>query len=292
MKIFLTGATGYIGGSVAHTLQKNGHTVTGLVRSQEKADAIKRVGMTPVVGTLEDHRLLRAHAQASDAVIHTADADNRDAVTTFLAALAGTGKMFIHTSGSSIVGDDAQGMSVSQHVLTEDMPFVPMDIRQARHDINQLVRIEGIRLGVRTMVITPPMIYGDGLGITKDSDQLPKLIAASHEAQAGVYVGTGVNRWSNVHIADLADLYALALLKGTTGMMLYAENGEASFHEIAIAISHQLGFGGKTQALSMNEAIVRWGEWARYALGSNSRVVARNARELLGWQPLFSSMFA
>lgn len=66
-------------------------------------------------------------------------------------------------------------------------------------------------------------------------------------------------------------------------MMLYAENGKASFHEIAMAISHQLGFGGKTQALSMNEAVTRWGEWARYALGSSSRVVARNARELLGW---------
>ena len=140
------------------------------------------------------------------------------------------------------------------------------------------------------MVITPPMIYGDGLGLTSESDQLPKLIYKSKEKKAGIYVGKGLNRYSNVHISDLAYLFVLALEKGPSAAMFFAENGEVSFLRIAQSISQGLGFKGKTTSWPMADAITEFGDWARFALGSNSRIKAVNARNLLGWKPEADSM--
>src|SRR5215216_787406 len=104
MKIFCTGASGYIGGSVAAHLAAAGHKVTGLVRSLEKADAVRARGIEPVMGTLDDAAVLARAAQAADAVVNAANADHKGAAVALLEALAGSGKPFIHTSGSSIVG--------------------------------------------------------------------------------------------------------------------------------------------------------------------------------------------
>src|SRR3954454_21313582 len=104
MKIFCTGASGYIGGSVAAHLVAAGHQVTGLVRSPEKADAVHARGIQPLLGTLDDGERLAQAAQAADIVVNAASADHRGAVVAMVDALAGSGKPFIHTSGSSIVG--------------------------------------------------------------------------------------------------------------------------------------------------------------------------------------------
>lgn len=109
MKVFITGASGYIGGSVAKTLIDAGHCVYGLVRNQTKVAALQQLGIKPVVGTLDDPSLLKKYTQCSDVVINAANADHLDAVKTFIEALRGTGKSFIHTSGSSVIGDDALG---------------------------------------------------------------------------------------------------------------------------------------------------------------------------------------
>ena len=101
MKIFLTGATGYIGSSVAKHLIYKRHQVFGFVRDREKTEAVKALGIIPVIGTLEDGDLLTEYAQKTDAVINTANSDHRFAVETFIKALTGTGKTFIHTSGST-----------------------------------------------------------------------------------------------------------------------------------------------------------------------------------------------
>ena len=108
MKVFITGASGYIGGSVAKTLIDAGHCVYGLVRNQTKVAALQQLGIKPVVGTLDDPSL-KKYTQCSDVVINAANADHLDAVKTFIEALRGTGKSFIHTSGSSVIGDDALG---------------------------------------------------------------------------------------------------------------------------------------------------------------------------------------
>lgn len=285
MKVFLTGATGYIGGSVAKVLIDAGHEVSGLVRNQEKAALISALGISPVIGTLEDNDLLIQQAQQADAVIHAADSDHRRAVETFIETLKGTGKAFIHTSGSSVVGDDAYGDSAATQIFNEETPFTPMDIRAERVAINNLVRRAGVDKWVRSIVIVPSMAYGNALGLAVESDQLPVIFRKTKEAGAGIYVGKGVNRWSNVHIADLANLYLLALERAASASYFYAENGEESYGDIAVYVSRALGFGGATKSWPATEAIAELGDWARFAIASNSRVRAVHARNLLNWKP-------
>jgi nucleoside-diphosphate-sugar epimerase len=137
---------------------------------------------------------------------------------------------------------------------------------------------------MRTIVICPTMIYGTGRGSQPNSDQIPKLIELSRHAGAGVYFGKGLNRYSNVHIDDLADLYLLVMEKAPGGSFFFAENGNHSFKEIAEMISDFLGFSGKTASLPPEHIIQRYGEAGRLGVGSNSFVSALNARRL-GWAP-------
>ncbi len=292
MKILVIGAAGYIGGSIAKTLVAEGYQVLGLIRNPDQIEALSNMGVKPVLGTLEDKPVLVQTIHSSDAVINAANSDHWKGVETIIEALRGTGKTFIHTSGSSVIGDDALGEYESPNIYSDDTPFTPIEIRKNRADLNNFVRIAGIKDGVRTMVITPPMIYGDGLGLTMESDQLPKLIRQSVQRKAGVYLGKGLNRWSNVHIQDLVNLYVLALKKGPSGAMFFAENGEESMLTIAGAISHALGFAGKTISWPAAQAIAEFGDWARFALGSNSRIRAIHARRLLGWEPKAESILA
>src|SRR5947199_6026430 len=138
MKIFCTGASGYIGGSVAAHLAANGHHVTGLVRSAEKAAAVRAFGIEPVMGTLDDAAFLARAAQAADIVVNAASADHKGAVVAILDALAGSGKPFIHTSGSSIVGTRARGER-SDDIFDEDTPVTPSPARVARVELNHLI---------------------------------------------------------------------------------------------------------------------------------------------------------
>ncbi|MBN9264873.1 MAG: NAD(P)H-binding protein, partial [Hyphomicrobium sp.] len=131
MKIFCTGASGYIGGSVATALMASGHHVRGLVRSAESAEKVRALGIEPVIGTLDDAAILAQEAKAADAVINAASADHRGAVIALLEALAGSGKAFIHTSGSSIVGTRSAGQRVDD-VFDETTPFTPSPARAAR----------------------------------------------------------------------------------------------------------------------------------------------------------------
>jgi nucleoside-diphosphate-sugar epimerase len=133
------------------------------------------------------------------------------------------------------------------------------------------------------------MIYGNGRGLQPDSDQLPKLIALSKQVGAGVYFGKDLNRYSNVHIDDLVDLYLLALEKAPGGSFFFAENGHASFKEIAEMISRSLGLGGKTVSLSVDDVVRQAGDTGRYGVTSNSVVSAVNARRL-GWSPKAPSL--
>jgi nucleoside-diphosphate-sugar epimerase len=284
MKVFVTGASGYIGGSVAAGLLATGHKVLGLVRSEERASEVRALGIEPVVGTLTDTKQLAELAREADAVIDTANADDRGAVEAMLPALAGSGKAFIHTSGSSIVADLAGGER-SDKIYEDDTPVTPLPGRAARVAIDQLVRAAA-KNGVRAMVVCPTMIYGRGHGARKDSAQVPRLIALAKKHGVGRHVGRGENIWSNVHIDDLVPLYLLALEKGPPGAFYYAENGENALREVAAAISRMLGFGGRTEPMSLQDAIAEFGEIsAQYSYGSNSRVRAVRARRELGWKP-------
>lgn len=285
MKIFITGATGYLGGSIASKLINQGHTVLGLVRSPEKAARLATLGIVPIMGSLDDVDALQLGASQSDATINAANSDHYNAARVLIEVLAGTGKTLIHTSGSSIVVDDACGEYASDIVFSDDRHFRPMLHRVPRIAIDRMVRSAGINDGIRTCVICPAMVYGEGLGLKLESDQLPQLVRKAKEKGYGVYIGNGANIWSNVFIADLVDLYLVALDKAPSASFFYAENGEASMKDVAQAISLSLQYGGKIASWSTEDAYGELGLFARVALATNCRVRAIHARTLLAWKP-------
>jgi nucleoside-diphosphate-sugar epimerase len=281
MRIFLTGANGYIGGAAAAALIAAGHHVRGLVRDKAKADRVAAQGVAPVIGSLDDGALLREEARAADAVVNAASSDHRGAVEALLAALAGSGKAFIHSSGSSIVADLAMG-EPSDRIFHEGDQIAPLADKAARVAIDRLV------LAARGIVLCNTMIYGDGLthalGPPAQSVQIPALVRQARATGVVRYIGRGLNRWSNVHIADVAALYVLALTKAPAGSFIYVESGEEALNEIAKAIAARLNLGA-AQSWPAEEAIAAWGRaTAVYSLGSNSRVRGKTAAAL-GWSP-------
>ena len=288
MKVFCTGASGYIGGSVAAHLAAAGHQVAGLVRSPEKADAVRSFGIEPVMGTLDDDEILSRAAQAADVVVNAASADHRGAVVALLDALAGSGKPFIHTSGSSVIGTRSTGQR-SDAVFDEDTPFAPSPARVARAALNELI-LSYRDKGCRPVIVCPSLIYGIGLGAGRDSVQVPLLIRLAKKRGNAAHAGPGENIWSNVHIDDLVTLYVLAIEKAPAGAFFFAENGENSMREVCEAINRMLGFAGPPIAMSMQEAAAEWGEGTTEdTMASNSRVRAVRARQL-GWKPKARSL--
>lgn len=284
MRVFVTGATGYIGGTIALALRDAGHAVTGLTRSDAGADLLAGAGISAVRGSLDDGAVLARAAGAADAVIHTADADHAASARALAAALEGTGKALLHTSGSSIVGTPAGGRLLAP-VHDEETPFTPSAGRAARVALNADV-LSGAARGLRPVIICPALIYGPGRLGGRHSMQIPWLIATARRHGVAKHLGPGENRWSNVHIDDLADLYLLALDGAPAGAFYYAENGENSMHELCAAIGEMLGFGAETAPMAEAEASAEWGEGpALNTMGSNSRVRAARARAELGWAP-------
>jgi nucleoside-diphosphate-sugar epimerase len=284
MHFFITGATGYIGGSVAARLMAVGHRVSGLVRSEARVEQARGLGIEPVMGSLDDGDVLQDAAREADAVINAANADHRGAAKALIGALAGTGKLLLHTSGSSIVGTPAGGEAVDD-TFDEETLFTPSPARTARVALNETV-LASAEHGVRAVIIAPSLIYGLGHGVHRHSMQVPWLIDVAKKFGVAKHIGPGTNLWANVHIDDLVDLYALAIDKAPAGAFYYAENGENSMREVCEAISRTLGLGGGTEAMSIAEAVSEWGEGpAVNTMGSNSRVRAKRARAELGWSP-------
>src|SRR3954465_14789196 len=238
MKIFCTGASGYIGGSVAAHLAASGHQVTGLVRSAEKAGAVRGHGIEPVLGTLDDAEILTQAARAADIVVNAASADHKGAVIAVLDALAGSGKPFIHTSGSGIVGTRARGEH-SDAIFDEDTPITPSTARAARMALNEFI-LSYRDKGCRPVIICPSLIYGIGHGAGRDSVQVPLLIKLAKKRGSGAHAGPGENVWSNVHIDDLVPFYTLAIDKAPASAFYFAENGEHSMREVCEAINRML----------------------------------------------------
>lgn len=290
MNIFITGAAGYIGGSVADRLLKEGYKVRGLVRTAEQADRVRALGIEPVIGTLEDADILAREAKQADAVINAASSDHRASVEALLDALAGSGKAFIHTSGSSVIGDDARGEWKSDKVFDEDTPFDVVPEKAARASLDKLI-IDAAQRNVRSVILCNTMIYGTGLGASPNSVQIPPLVAQAQKSSIARYVGKGVNVWSNVHIKDVVELYLLALKKAPAGSFYFVENGEASYADIVASIAKRLRLG-EPQSWPVEEAIKEWGfGHAVYSFGSNSRVTATKARKELSWKPTHTSVF-
>ncbi|MCP3170108.1 NAD-dependent epimerase/dehydratase family protein [Myxococcus qinghaiensis] len=289
MNLFITGATGFIGGSLALDLKARGHSIRGLVRDDAKGKKLAALGIEPVRGDLDDTALLTAEARRADGVINAASSDHDQAILALIEGVRGSGKPLIHTSGSSVIGDDVKGNALSPHVFDEETPFIVEPEKQARHALdNRVLAAEG----ARGIVLCNTMIYGTGKGLSRDSVQIPPLVAQARKSGVVRIVGKGINRWSNVHLDDVTTLYALALERAPAGAFYFVENGEASYAEIGEAIAARLKLG-PVQSWSVEEASREWGEGhARYSFGSNSRVRGKRARRELGWAPRHDSVTA
>lgn len=284
MEVFLTGATGYIGSAVAEALQKAGHKATGLARTPEKAKLLEARGIRASIGDLLKPETVAAPARATEGVIHTAntnDANSSQAdaavARAILKAIEGTGKPFVYTSGVWVLG------STGEKVADENTPLNPTPLVAHRPAVEQEVLGYSGR-GVRAIVIRPALVYGRG-------GSIPRMIAQSaRETGAARYVGDGQNRWPFVEVADLAQLYVLALEKAAPGSLYHAAHGPSfRVREVAEAASIGAGANGKTQAVPLAEARKTMGAFAD-ALALDQQVGSEKAVRELGWSPRAASV--
>jgi nucleoside-diphosphate-sugar epimerase len=277
MKVFITGASGYIGTAVVERLRAAGHQLSGLARSDAAAAKLEASGVAAVRGDLSRPESLTAAARASDAVISlgTANAGAVDApaVKALLQALEGSGKTFIYTSGIWSHGD------TGGRVVDETTPPDPVELVAWRVVVEQEV-LDAAERGVRSVVIRPAVVYGRGAGIPAEWAQSARTQGAAR------YIGTGKNRWPAVHVDDLADLYLLALERAPAGTLLLAVNDDEPHPvaELAAAASRGAGAGGRTLSWPLEDARQKLGAYAD-ALVLDQRASARRAHELLGWSP-------
>jgi nucleoside-diphosphate-sugar epimerase len=281
MRIFLTGATGFIGSAIVQELINAGHHVLGLARSETAAAALAAAGAQVHRGDLEDLDSLKSGAAASDGVIHTGFIHDfsrfkavceidRLAIETLGGALAGSDRPLIVTSGTALVSPG--------QLATEDvMPVVtPTSFpRIASEEAVNALAARGVRVAV---VRLSPSVHGDN-----DHGFVPNLINLAREKGVSAYIGEGLNRWTAVHRLDAAPLFRLALEKATAGARFHgvAEEGIA-FREIAEVIGKRLNI--PVVAKTPEEAADHFGWFAAFA-GLDCPASSQRTRELLGWRP-------
>lgn len=288
MKVFVLGATGFLGGAVGARLVAAGHQVSGMARSAESAAKLRVAGIDPYVGDLEADLggAVDAGAQA-DAVIFAPQLllePEHQAVSAFLDRLAGSGKTFMFTSGTGVLGQRTAG-DWSQDSFAEHDAFTPARSLVRRLETEALVRASVDR-GVRGLVMRPPLIWGPG-----DNGHMALIYQSVARTGAACYVGSGLNCYSNVHIDDLSKLYELALEKGAPGALYHGVAGEVANRWIAESVARDMGCA--TQSLSVEEAFDVWGRFVTHiVMGASSRSRSPRAREELGWTPTHLDMLA
>jgi nucleoside-diphosphate-sugar epimerase len=278
MQVFLTGATGYIGSAVARALSAQGYAVVGLARSDDQARTLAAQGLGAHRGDLRDPASLAEGARQADAVIHTALAAaadtaqvDRAAVEAVIGALAQFNRPFIYTSGCWVLGN------TGDKVADEDTPLAPTPLVAWRPANEQLV-LDAARRGVQGIVLRPAMVYGHGGGLVASFTQ------SARQHGAARVVGDGRNRWTFVHLDDLAALYVLAL-GAAAGTLLYAADGSAvRVRDVAEAASRAAGADGKVETVPLEEARKTMGPFAD-ALALDQQISGERAQRLLGWRP-------
>ena len=286
MRLFVTGATGYIGRVVTERALAEGHTVHGLSRNEEGDAKLRALGATPVRGDLTSLDVLRRESSEANAVLHLAyihdwGMDYEEILRIDAAAvyalggiLRGTEKGFVVTSGTAVVEPDpAGGETTEESPLSET--FVLKDrIRSERHALRLSedgVRVSAIRL--------PPYVYGRG-----GSYFVPMLMEMAAKAGESVYVDDGSLRTSGVHVDDAATLFLLAAMTAKAGDVF---NGTGSttttLRELAEAIGAALEL--PVRSVSREEAEALWGQFLTAFVQFENRPSNRKAVRQLGWRP-------
>ncbi|MFI6466175.1 SDR family oxidoreductase [Streptomyces sp. NPDC050528] len=288
MRVFVTGASGFIGSAVVRELLAAGHTVTGLARSDASAEALTAAGVAVHRGSLDDLDSLRAGAVAADGVCHLAFihdftdfaancATDLRAIEAIGEALAGTDKPFVVTSGTPGLADG--------RVATEEDHVEPGSFAAIRQP-SELAAVALAERGVRSSVIRlPRSVHGTG-----DQGFVPQLIAVAREKGLSAYVGDGSARWPAVHRLDAARLYRWALESAPAGAQYHAVGDEAlPLRELADVIGRRLDV--PTGSVSPEQAVDHFGF---LGLVASLDCPASNAltRKQTGWEPVEVGLIA
>ncbi|MGH9614312.1 MAG: NAD-dependent epimerase/dehydratase family protein [Bryobacteraceae bacterium] len=281
MRIFLTGASGFIGSAVAAALARSGHRVTGLARSEQSARDVARNEVEPVIGSMQETASWRDVARDCEVLIHcaaeySADYAKLDTNTVnallAIAAQAGRPRLFIYTSGCWIYGDTGSSMADEASATT------PPALTDSRAE-NEKRILEADRGFVRTLIIRPGTVYGGRGGLTA------AWFESAEKESAARMVGSGAFRWSTIHHADLGDLYRRAVESPLRREILNGtDRSRFTVRECAEAASRAAGAGGKVVSQPVEEAAKQLGPMAE-ALTFNQHIDSAKAVRLLGWQP-------
>jgi nucleoside-diphosphate-sugar epimerase len=282
MRVFVTGATGFIGSAVVRELIGAGHHVLGLTRSDAGAKSLEAAGAQAHRGDLEDLESLRSGAAAADAVIHTAfrhdwsrfaeacELDKR-AIEIIGAELSGSSRPFIVSSGVGV----AQGRAATEDDPPLSSPSLPR--------VSEVTAVALMDRGVNAIVMRLPQVHD-----TVKQGLVTPLIAVARAKGVSAYIGDGQNRWPAAHVSDVARLYLFAIEKGIAGARYHAvaEEGVA-LKDIATAIGR--GLNMPVLSIPQERAQEHFG-FLGFFVGRDAHVSSEQTREKLGWNPTGPSL--
>ncbi len=280
MRIFLTGATGFIGSHVIPELTAAGHSVLGLTRSEAGAKALAAVGVEAHLGTLEDPETLTAGAANADAVIHCAFdhdfsnfmancAKDERAIRALGKPLVGTDRPLLITSGVGM-GSVTPGQTATEDVYTGDNPNPRV--------VSERTGAELAEAGVKVLVMRLPQVHD-----TRKAGLVSPYIQVSRQKRLAAYVGEGRSGWSAAHVSDVARLYRLAIEQGRAGERFNAVDEESvPSRDIAAAVG--AGLGVPVVSLTPEKAAEHFG-WLAHFVAMDLPASSAWTRERLGWRP-------
>lgn len=288
MRVFVTGATGFVGSAVVQELIRAGHEVTGLARSDEAAAALRAAGAGVHRGALDDPDSLRRGAAAADGVIHAAFIHNyadltaagetdRLAIGAIGAELAGSGRPLVVTS---VIGHLTPGQLATEDTAPD--PGASVKHRAGSEEAAVALAGQSVRISVLRL---PLSVHGDG-----DTGFIPGLIQLARRTGISAYIGDGQNRWPAVHRLDAARLYRMALEGAPAGSILHAIGDTGvPLVEIAGVIGNRLGL--PAASIPREEAAGHFG-WLAHFVSLDIPASSDKTRALLGWQPVHPALLA